>query len=139
MSKLLELIQKKASEEQPTYSDMEKKAAFNKLMENGMGFNEALAAIEKEAGVINGLKGMGSMVAGKAKSFATAVKADAKVLPGQLRNVGTAYKANGGMNSGTRSTMKAVLKNRAVQTGAAGAAAVGAGIGAAVGGKKKDD
>lgn len=110
-------------------SSMEKKAAYDSLLEQGVSFDAAVDAVEKQAGFAGQAMAMGkrvgSQIGGKAKTFATAMKNDAKALPGQVSNVRTAYKANGGFGGGTMSTIKAIGKNKAVQAGA-GVTALGA-------------
>lgn len=78
---------------------------------------------EKQAGI-------GSTILNAGKAMGKAIIGDAKALPGQVKNVGSAFKANGGgvkglTSPGTVSTMKSVVKNKAVLTGAS---VVGAGV-----------
>jgi hypothetical protein len=129
----LKSLSNQAKEMHSKYSGQEKKAAFDKLVELGVDFDQAIALVEKEAGVMDVAKRVGSMVGGKAKTFATAVKTDAMKVPDQASNIMRSIKDNKGMmNSGTGSAIKAFGKNRAIQTGVAGAAAVGATAGAAM-------
>lgn len=85
----------------------------------------ALEVLEKAGG----LAGLASKIIGAGKSAGSMIMNDAKKLPGQIKNVGTAFKANGGMkglrSAGTLSTGKAILKNKSV---IAGAGVAGAGI-----------
>ena len=121
------------------YSDHEKKAALEQLLQHGFDFDAAVEAIEKEAG-FGAVKGMANMVAGKAKSFATAVKADATKLPGQAKSVmtgkttlqGTRFKTNVSIPRTT--ALKEMVGNRASI-----AAAGGAGLGAAMASRNKKD
>lgn len=69
-------------------------------------------AIVKQAGLVGA-----ALTA--AKSFGRGAVADASKLGGQIKNVGTAYKANKGLfNPGTMSTVRALGKNKALQAGA---------------------
>lgn len=129
------------------YSDLEKKAAYDHLLEQGVDFDTAIALIQKEAainakalfsGAVGAGKRVGAMVGGKAKDFASAVKADAGKVGDQVHNIRQSAKMNGGVfNKGTGSSIKALVKNKAVLTGAAGAAAAGAAAGSAVSGREK--
>ena len=67
---------------------------------------------EKKAGIL-------STALGAAKNFGRAAAADASKIGPQLGNVNAAYRANKGFfNKGTMSTVKALGKNKAIQTGA---------------------
>lgn len=146
MNKFLSHIEKKASA--PKYSFIEKKAAFEQLLQHGYSFDEAIEAIEKEAGLLGEAGRVASQVAGKARTFATAAKADIPNVAGQAKSVltgrtvlnGGRFKTNIGMGRGAAA--KQLVGNRAVQAGAGAAAVAGAGgaaVGAAMGNKKKDD
>ncbi len=114
------------------YSGQEKKAAYDALLEQGLGHDTAIELIEKEASLFQAAARVGAQVAGKAKTFATATKADAMKVPGQAKQVftgkttlnGTRFKSP--ISSGGRTEAgKALGMNKAVQTGAAAAAGVG--------------
>lgn len=80
---------------------------------------EKTAVMEKLASIT----GLATKIIGAGKAAGRAIIGDAKKLPGQVKNVGSAFKANGGgvkgaTSSGTLSTVKAVVKNKAVLTGA---------------------
>jgi hypothetical protein len=141
MNLILQYLEKQAETagDQPQYSDLEKKAAYDLLLAEGVDFNTATDLIQKEAGAFGSVKRVGELVAGKAKAFGNAVKADGKLVKDQLSNVRTAAKQNKGVfNKGTGSTIKALAKNKAVQVGAGvGAAAVAGGAAALSGGREK--
>ena len=62
--------------------------------------------------------GLATSLLGAAKNFGRAAASDASKLGGQIKNVGVAYKANKGFGPGTRSTVRALAGNKALQAGA---------------------
>lgn len=137
-------LKNQANEAHQKYSGTEKKAAFDALIANGMDFDSALAAIEKEAGLAGVAGRTAASVAGKAKDFASAVKSDAMKAPGLAKTMATG-KMTGTrfttpMSNGRMGAAKALAGNKAVQTGAgviAGAAATGGAMGAAMNRQKE--
>lgn len=115
-------------------SSMEKKAAYDALLKQGVAFDAAIKAVEKQAGLMGEVGRVGSVIAGKAKTFATAMKNDAGHVADQVRAVktgktvldGARYKSTVSIDRGA--ALKQLAGNKAVQGGAAvaGTAAVGA-------------
>jgi hypothetical protein len=130
------------------YSSVEKRAAFEQLTATGLNFDQALALIEKEAGAFGAARGAfkstASMVAGKAKSFATAIKTDGAKLPNQVKAFTTGKTTLKGTRFSTPVSVdkmtagKALAGNAALQTGVGTMAAAGA-AGAALGSRGPRD
>lgn len=132
----LSAMQKQAGEA-TQYSDIEKKAAYDQLIEAGVDFDKAIELIQKEAGILGSAKAIGAGAMAKIRSAGGAIKADAGKVGGQIHNVRQSAKNNGGVfNKGTGSTLKALGKNKAVLAGGAALATAGA-AGAAASGREK--
>lgn len=133
----LSAMQKQAGEA-TQYSDIEKKAAYDQLIEAGVDFDKAIELIQKEAGILGSAKAIGAGAMAKIRSAGGAIKADAGKVGDQIHNVRQSVKNNGGVfNKGTGSTFKALGKNRAVLAGGAALASAGAAGAAAASGREK--
>lgn len=140
-------LNNQAAELNNKYSNHEKKAALDQLMDHGVDFDTAVALIEKEAGMLGNaigavksvfstpqaksvIGGMTNTVKGVGQSFVQ----DAKNAPGQMASmvrgkqtlVGSRFTTPMSQKVDRMQVAKDMIKNKALVTGAVGGVGAGA-------------